>query len=64
MHSPSLQGTSAQGRGKTSAGGAEAPRGQGPALPGKELGRKDQLQGEGRTPPPPPRVPRVEEAGC
>ena len=32
MYSPSLQGTSAQGRGETSAGRAEAPRGHGPAL--------------------------------
>lgn len=49
MYSPSLQGTSAQGRGETSAGRAEAPRGHGPALPGQEMGRKDQLQGERRT---------------
>ena len=52
MYSPSLQGTSAQGRRETSAVRAEAPRGLGPAFPGQEMGRKDQLQGEGRTTPP------------
>ena len=44
-HSPSVQRTSAQGRGETSAGWAKAPRGHGPALPAHCVGEKGPAAG-------------------
>lgn len=45
MYSPSLQGTSAQGRGETSAGRAEAPRGHAPPSQGKRWGERTSCRG-------------------